>query len=324
MRATFAMTDDEIRESVRYARNRYEQIKVLAELNAVSVPNMKTKLAALGLLELAMGDKSRKGGNYVAQGRKSAPSAYPGLKNPRQPPRKLDEELAQELYNSGHSDGAIARALNVSPSTVYSWRTRAGLLPNFAHGPASVVDDAAAMDLYNRELSDAAIAEALHCAPSTIYGWRVRNGLPSNGLRVKLDEARAILLYKRGLNDPQIASEMGCSKSAVTRWRNKNSLPNQWQRNKEDIDMHNTHDTQKTTYFIPETPVAELPSDLDTSETPTAFSVGEWLRLLRKLENAGWGSAELKINGAAVCGIQHLVIIPGDPVTVDVIPGVRQ
>ncbi|MBP3388591.1 MAG: SANT/Myb domain-containing protein [Clostridia bacterium] len=50
MTITFHMTDHEIRQSYRQARDPVMQIQILAELNAVSVKMMRQKLVALGLI----------------------------------------------------------------------------------------------------------------------------------------------------------------------------------------------------------------------------------------------------------------------------------
>lgn len=87
-------TDEEIRSSWRKAKDKDNQVQVLAELNGTDVKTMGKKLVELGLI--------------------SAPPA------PKKPP--FDEGRAMELYNEGLCDLDIAECLGVSKETVGLWR----------------------------------------------------------------------------------------------------------------------------------------------------------------------------------------------------------
>lgn len=88
------MTDDEIRGSYRRAEDKTEQIKVLAELNAVKTPVMRQYLIDLGEI------------------------------TPRKSPVKVDEERAQELLAQGLTNEKIAEALGVGVNAVAVWKRR--------------------------------------------------------------------------------------------------------------------------------------------------------------------------------------------------------
>lgn len=88
------MTDDEIRGSYRRAEDKIEQIKVLAELNAVKTPVMREYLIELGEI------------------------------TPRKSPVKVDEERARELMAQGLTNEKIAEALGVSVNAVAVWKRK--------------------------------------------------------------------------------------------------------------------------------------------------------------------------------------------------------
>ena len=96
------MSDHEILYEYRHAVNPAAQIKVLAELNAVSVGAMRNKLLDLGAELPAEPTKTP---------RNLAASA-------------IDHTRAWELYNEGLCDHDMAEALGVSKNTVANWRNQ--------------------------------------------------------------------------------------------------------------------------------------------------------------------------------------------------------
>ena len=95
------MSDHELLYEYRHAVNPAAQIKVLAELNAVSVGAMRNKLLDLGA-ELP---------DVTITPRNLAASA-------------IDHARAWELYNEGLCDHDMAEALGVSKNTVANWRNQ--------------------------------------------------------------------------------------------------------------------------------------------------------------------------------------------------------
>ena len=88
------MTDDEIRSSMRKAKNPTEQVKVLAELNACSEAEIRVKLEDLGI---------------AATARK--PKVW-----------KFDTERARQLLAEGRTDLEAAEMLGISKQTFGDWR----------------------------------------------------------------------------------------------------------------------------------------------------------------------------------------------------------
>lgn len=88
------MTDDEIRSSMRKAKNPTEQVKVLAELNACSETEIRVKLEELGI---------------AAPVRK--PKAW-----------KFDTDRARQLLAEGRTDLEAAEMLGISKQTFGDWR----------------------------------------------------------------------------------------------------------------------------------------------------------------------------------------------------------
>ena len=91
----------EIVRSYRMAADPKKQIKVLAELNACSVKEIRRVLVGEGVL-------------------------------PREEPKKaarkrFDEETARMLYEEGLDDAAIAKETGMTAQTVAKWRSRNGL-----------------------------------------------------------------------------------------------------------------------------------------------------------------------------------------------------
>lgn len=93
------MTDDEIRSSMRRAKDPAEQVKVLAELNACSEAEVRTKLEQLGI---------------------AAP-----VKRPKA--WKFDTDRARQLLAEGKTDLEAAEMLGITKQTLSSWRRAMGL-----------------------------------------------------------------------------------------------------------------------------------------------------------------------------------------------------
>lgn len=88
------MTDDEIRSSMRKAKNPTEQVKVLAELNACSEAEVRAKLEELGIAVPA-----------------KKPKAW-----------KFDTGRARQLLAEGRTDLEAAEMLGISKQTFGDWR----------------------------------------------------------------------------------------------------------------------------------------------------------------------------------------------------------
>lgn len=88
------MTDDEIRSSMRKAKNPTEQVKVLAELNACSEAEVRAKLEELGI---------------------AVPAKKPKV-------WKFDTDRARQLLAEGRTDLEAAEILGISKQTFGDWR----------------------------------------------------------------------------------------------------------------------------------------------------------------------------------------------------------
>ena len=96
----------EIVRSYRMAADPKKQIKVLAELNACSVKEIRQVLVGEGVLPRE--------------------TEIPG--EPKKAAKKrFDEETARTLYEEGLDDAAIAKATGMTAHTVAKWRSRNGL-----------------------------------------------------------------------------------------------------------------------------------------------------------------------------------------------------
>ena len=96
----------EIVRSYRMAADPKKQIKVLAELNACSVKEIRRVLVGEGVL----------------------PRETEVPEEPKKAARKrFDEETARMLYEEGLDDAAIAKETGMTAHTVAKWRSRNGL-----------------------------------------------------------------------------------------------------------------------------------------------------------------------------------------------------
>lgn len=92
------MTDDEILTNWRNAGNKKAQVRVLAELNNVSMAEMRETLERLGCKPISAKSGEKRNTN------------------------KLDDKKALELYLDGASDKEAAAALGVATVTFRDWR----------------------------------------------------------------------------------------------------------------------------------------------------------------------------------------------------------
>ena len=98
------MTAKEIVDSYRNALDPKAQVKILAELNAVSPDVIREALTGCGV-------------------------ELPKERGRRDKKRKFDREEAARLYEQGYADAEIAKALGVGKTAVSDWRKENGLLP---------------------------------------------------------------------------------------------------------------------------------------------------------------------------------------------------
>nr|WP_325302298.1 helix-turn-helix domain-containing protein [uncultured Dysosmobacter sp.] len=99
------MSDNEILGNYRRAKDQKAQVKILADLNAVSEPEMAEKLRSLGI---------KVPGRAVKESSSS-----------------VDWLRARQLYDEGQSDLEIAEQLGCSKQTLANWRKREGLHANY-------------------------------------------------------------------------------------------------------------------------------------------------------------------------------------------------
>lgn len=97
---------EEIVRSYRMAADPKKQIKVLAELNACSVKEIRQVLVGEGVLprETEVPEEPKKAAK-----------------------KRFDEAVAKRLYEEGLDDAAIAKATGATAHTVAKWRSRNGL-----------------------------------------------------------------------------------------------------------------------------------------------------------------------------------------------------
>lgn len=111
------MDDSELRISFLDAKNKREQVGVLADLNVCAPREISERLDAMGLLE----PEGLRVEQFKAQ---YVPTARGAIE-------KMGASMVQratELFNDGADDLAIAEALGVSRSSVKSWRHENRLL----------------------------------------------------------------------------------------------------------------------------------------------------------------------------------------------------
>ena len=131
----FSMTDGEISNDFRLAKNKREMVEILADQNLVSPGAMARKLDELGLMEDAgLNPDTFSNTRSLPQG---LTPRNPGPKpKPKAPPKSndrptvppIDEIRAMELWKEGADDIAMSEALGVPITRVKEWRYRMHLL----------------------------------------------------------------------------------------------------------------------------------------------------------------------------------------------------
>ena len=113
------MTNDEIAVSYRQAKNKAEQVLVLAELNVKTRDETLDKLAEIGAISAA-----------EAAYEKAKPKQRRAKRNTgqRTKPYPFDVGFAQGLLASGSSDAEIAAVVGASRSMIERWRRDHGFL----------------------------------------------------------------------------------------------------------------------------------------------------------------------------------------------------
>lgn len=160
--------------------------------------------------------------------------------NLRKPlPDRGSEALAErhqqmlDLWWQGKTDSEIAFAVDISRSTVCSWRRRNGLdLNPGQRGNPIRWDQEKAMDLYKAGASDSQIGRAVGVNSGAIFSWRRKHGLPANKFsaappvrRRTVDLERLRQLYDQGMPDVAIADELKIGRHYVAKLRQELGLP---------------------------------------------------------------------------------------------------
>lgn len=149
--------------------------------------------------------------------------------------REFDEKKAMKLYEQGLTDVEIGKELGRSTTTIYNWRTRAGLNANRVTTRLQKEKQELRVKLYREGAPDRQIADETGTTLSTVRAWRQYHKLPANDARKEVTYDRALMrqYYMRGMNDCQIAEILGCYSGTVGDWRKKEGLaPNKTRRRK--------------------------------------------------------------------------------------------
>lgn len=96
--------------------------------------------------------------------------------------KEIELELLN-LYNQGLMDSEIGKKLNISPSTIYYYRSTHNLPTKFTYDKISKIDTEKFVELFNKGLSDYAIAKELNMSPDGVYSHRMRYGYLREDLR---------------------------------------------------------------------------------------------------------------------------------------------
>lgn len=159
------LSEAEVKEKYRRADDKYEMLKILAELTCSTKTEM---MEFLGVEE------------------------KPVSKMGRRPAVSVDQAMARRYYEAGMSDSAIAAAIGVSKSAVARWRYRNELSPNPTETVISTANRLKMYEMLYREgHSDSYIAKLMGVSDSNVGGWRKRHNLPSNFKRGQYDRRKA-------------------------------------------------------------------------------------------------------------------------------------
>lgn len=178
----FGMTDGEISNDFRLAKNKREMVSILADQNLVSPYQMAMKLDELGMLKPA-GLSADTFSNHFNPPRgvnqKTSPGGKDSIKvepakigRPAAPP--IDESAAMAMYLNGARDAEIAAELGVGIKRVRKWREKNDLKCQPRHPAAPPLDEIRAMDLWNEGADDIAMSEALGVSITRVREWRLR------------------------------------------------------------------------------------------------------------------------------------------------------
>jgi uncharacterized protein YjcR len=120
----------------------------------------------------------------------------------------------------------IGKELGRSTTTIYNWRTRAGLDANRIKTKLLKEKQELRIRLYREGKSDREIAEQTGTTISTVRAWRQYHKLKANDQRQACRYDRTLMreYYMRGMNDSQIAVKLGCHSGTVGEWRKKEGL----------------------------------------------------------------------------------------------------
>ena len=143
------------------------------------------------------GDPDRTGNcNYFSMtGTCRIPGLQPKQQEPENCPRYVPDgttckaagesrkwrEVAEKLYNAGHTDHEIADAVGVSYSAVQKWRRDVLDRDPNPDKKQSGFSWERARDLYLIGLNDREIADKLGCSVSSVWRWRSKYSLFPNG-----------------------------------------------------------------------------------------------------------------------------------------------
>jgi len=138
-------------------------------------------------------------------------------------PRLTDEELIR-LYSEGLSDGEIAKALNVSRSSVRRRRVKLGLQPLIVK--RKVTDEKLKLlrELWNSH-SQTELAKILGVDRCTVISWAKKLGLPPRQAMKMTDDKLKLLRELWGSHtEAELAKMLGVHQSTVAVWAKKLGL----------------------------------------------------------------------------------------------------
>lgn len=139
-------SDNYNKKSYLESANKHEQIKILAQLNAVTVKDMIVYLKSLGIEHKTI--------KHNTNGRK----------------RKWDTAKALELYKQGKFDEEIAEMVGISVNSIRKWREIEKLKSNKVYREESILEQIPI--LVEQNLSNGEIAERLGIAISTVFNHK--------------------------------------------------------------------------------------------------------------------------------------------------------
>jgi DNA-binding CsgD family transcriptional regulator len=134
-----------------------------------------------------------------------------------------DEELIR-LYSEGLNDGEIAKALNVSRSSVRRRRVKLGLQPSIVKKKVSDEKLKLLRELWNSH-SQTELAEILGVDRTTVVSWAKRLGLPPRqAMKMNDDKLKLLKELWDSHTEAELAKMLGVHQSTVARWAGKLGL----------------------------------------------------------------------------------------------------